>query len=118
MEENVHCFLRRKNNKVYLQEYDSANKFAVNGVRVNCGSVELRPGMIVEIGRSALQMCGRHKNPHPHIVATTIARFVEKAVALCNGNIRIAAEMIGVPVSTLHDWIVNERYGIKVDLHG
>lgn len=101
-----HCLIEMCDQKVLIHDSKSTNKTRVNGAPVVHG--ELEAGALITLGRVKLVAYSKDGDVKVPILARTLRTFIRVAVALCGGSVRKAAEAIGVPRSTLNDWLQNK----------
>jgi hypothetical protein len=102
----VHCGVVHnfRTHRVTIHDCSSTNGLYVNGIKVH-GS-ELEPGDTVTVGDTNLYAFGNHE-PQASILitASTVREFLERGVATV-GSERAAADVLGIPRTTLRDWLV------------
>lgn len=98
-----HCSIVRRRSRVYVNDLGSTNGIWVAGCRVP--SCELHAGTIVTIGDTDIAAISQENADRDIVIAaSTLPEFLRNAMD-AYGSIRAAAHGIGVPYSTLRDWL-------------
>jgi hypothetical protein len=98
-----HGSIVRKRYRVYVNDLGSTNGVWVAGCRVR--SCELHAGTVVTLGNIHMVAISQETVRRDIVIAaSTLPEFIRQAVD-AYGSIRAAADGIGVPNSTLRDWL-------------
>jgi pSer/pThr/pTyr-binding forkhead associated (FHA) protein len=105
----VHCLIKRDDEKVFVYDAGAKNGTFVNGLRLDAGHrVEVYPGSVVVLGKTLLVACNNAEGRQPpEIVATDIDSFVRKLYDVY-GSVRRSAQILGVAPATFRRWL---RFG-------
>lgn len=102
-----HCAIVRRRSRVYASDLGSTNGVWSGGRRVQ--SCELHDGTVITLGNTGIAAIGREAMGHEVVIAAaTVHAFIRKAVA-AYGSMHAAADGIGIPYSTLRDWLKKKR---------
>lgn len=106
---DVHCLIDRDHRmRAAVRDCGSDSGTRLNGARIIEG--ELHEGALLSVGDTTLVAVGAHGSADRVLMAAaTLKEFLDRAIET-HGSVSRAAVAIGVPRSTLHDWIKRKKY--------
>jgi len=96
-----HCLIEQGRRDPIIRDCGSKNGIWINGMPVD--EYTLIPGTVVVIG--ATQILAAGMSGKVRIAGANVGSFVHNAYIIFGRNVRVAASALGMPKSTLWDWI-------------
>ena len=96
-----HCVIKQSRRGLLLQDAGSKNGTWINGTPID--EYTLAPGIVFTVGSTQILASGM--SGKVRIVGASLDSFIHNAVIIYGGNVRFAADGLGVPRSTLWGWL-------------